>query len=432
MTLWRSLLLSLPRRGRFLRAAAAAGKRGLTQPGPRPIRGAPEGRRRAAIGGTAAILGGFGLSAFSLFSQEAEQEEKEGKEEEEAKEGKQEEEAIIFLLKKAKLSIMKGEMEEAERILHEAARMAQKTENTAALIYTYDTMANLALSRGQMEQVSFHNDEQQKRRPNGAGGKALQSHHEPPPCGKHEGGRQRRPRDLPQAGQHLRRAESVTVGGPLFFLCERSSRLPLSYCDFVFSRDRDTLALAGYEFCILSLEEKVARQKDRPQDALPEEERKDTRLLLGLSLDSYARFLLARGRASAAQKMYVRALRIAAEEQGQAHPQTVVLMNDLATALDAQGLYEEAYAQAKRAAELARETGHPEAHIVLNNLAGILMHKEDYSGAKRVYHEALKRAEKSGDDASAEYIRKELLELAKRKKRRSESPKESGKVAGRE
>ncbi|XP_062816800.1 tetratricopeptide repeat protein 19, mitochondrial isoform X4 [Anolis carolinensis] len=212
MTLWRSLLLSLPRRGRFLRAAAAAGKRGLTQPGPRPIRGAPEGRRRAAIGGTAAILGGFGLSAFSLFSQEAEQEEKEGKEEEEAKEGKQEEEAIIFLLKKAKLSIMKGEMEEAERILHEAARMAQKTENTAALIYTYDTMANLALSRGQMEQVSFHNDEQQKRRPNGAGGKALQSHHEPPPCGKHEGGRQRRPRDLPQAGQHLRRAESGHVG----------------------------------------------------------------------------------------------------------------------------------------------------------------------------------------------------------------------------
>ncbi|XP_062816799.1 tetratricopeptide repeat protein 19, mitochondrial isoform X3 [Anolis carolinensis] len=386
MTLWRSLLLSLPRRGRFLRAAAAAGKRGLTQPGPRPIRGAPEGRRRAAIGGTAAILGGFGLSAFSLFSQEAEQEEKEGKEEEEAKEGKQEEEAIIFLLKKAKLSIMKGEMEEAERILHEAARMAQKTENTAALIYTYDTMANLALSRGQMEQAEklF---------------KATMSH---------------------LLAGNMKEDDNAVL--------EISLKLASIYA----AQNQDTLALAGYEFCILSLEEKVARQKDRPQDALPEEERKDTRLLLGLSLDSYARFLLARGRASAAQKMYVRALRIAAEEQGQAHPQTVVLMNDLATALDAQGLYEEAYAQAKRAAELARETGHPEAHIVLNNLAGILMHKEDYSGAKRVYHEALKRAEKSGDDASAEYIRKELLELAKRKKRRSESPKESGKVAGRE
>uniref|UniRef100_H9GLP5 Uncharacterized protein n=1 Tax=Anolis carolinensis TaxID=28377 RepID=H9GLP5_ANOCA len=259
------------------------------------------------------------------------------------------------------------------------------------------------------------------------GGKALQSHHEPPPCGKHEGGKYGRV-DAGAVNPKL-----TLMVGRLFLQDDNAVlEISLKLASIYAAQNQDTLALAGYEFCILSLEEKVARQKDRPQDALPEEERKDTRLLLGLSLDSYARFLLARGRASAAQKMYVRALRIAAEEQGQAHPQTVVLMNDLATALDAQGLYEEAYAQAKRAAELARETGHPEAHIVLNNLAGILMHKEDYSGAKRVYHEALKRAEKSGDDASAEYIRKELLELAKRKKRRSESPKESGKVAGRE
>lgn len=55
--------------------------------------------------------------------------------------------------------------------------------------------------------------------------------------------------------------------------------------------------------------------------------------------------------------------------------QTVVLMNDLATALDAQGLYDDAYEHVKRASELAHQTEHPETHIVLNNLAGILMHK---------------------------------------------------------
>lgn len=55
--------------------------------------------------------------------------------------------------------------------------------------------------------------------------------------------------------------------------------------------------------------------------------------------------------------------------------QTVVLMNDLATVLDAQGHYDEAYSYVKRAAELAKETEHPEEHMVLNNLAAILMHK---------------------------------------------------------
>lgn len=55
--------------------------------------------------------------------------------------------------------------------------------------------------------------------------------------------------------------------------------------------------------------------------------------------------------------------------------QTVILINDLATVLDAQGHYDEAYSYVKRAAELAKETQHPEEHMVLNNLAAILMHK---------------------------------------------------------
>lgn len=55
--------------------------------------------------------------------------------------------------------------------------------------------------------------------------------------------------------------------------------------------------------------------------------------------------------------------------------QSVVLMNDLATVLDAQGRYEEAHTYSRRAAELARDTKHPEEHMVLSNLAAILMHK---------------------------------------------------------
>ncbi|KAM9525620.1 tetratricopeptide repeat protein 19, mitochondrial isoform 3-T3 [Guaruba guarouba] len=176
------------------------------------------------------------------------------------------------------------------------------------------------------------------------------------------------------------------------------------------------LALAGYEFCILTLEEKIAKQKDLPEDVLPAEEKANTRLLLGMSLDSYARYLLNINQLPAAQKMYEKALQISKDVQGETHAQTVVLMSDLATVLDAQGHHDEAYSYVKRAAELAKETQHPEEHMVLNNLAAILMHKEDFLQAKQVYKEALKQAQQKGDVASVQHIQEELAELAKRRK----------------
>ncbi|KAJ7416436.1 Tetratricopeptide repeat protein 19, mitochondrial [Willisornis vidua] len=182
------------------------------------------------------------------------------------------------------------------------------------------------------------------------------------------------------------------------------------------AQKQDKLAVAGYQFCILTLEEKIAKEKDLPEDVLPAEEKANTRLLLGMSLDSYARYLLSIEQLPAAQKMYEKALQIANDVQGETHPQTVVLMNDLATVLDAQGHHDQAYSYVQRAAELARETQHPEEHMVLNNLAAILMHKEDFLQAKQVYKEALKQAQQKGDVASVQHIREELAELAKRRK----------------
>ncbi|XP_027515911.1 tetratricopeptide repeat protein 19, mitochondrial isoform X3 [Corapipo altera] len=182
------------------------------------------------------------------------------------------------------------------------------------------------------------------------------------------------------------------------------------------AQKQDKLAIAGYQFCILTLEEKITKQKDLPEDVLPAEEKANTRLLLGMSLDSYARYLLSVNQLPAAQKMYEKALQIANDVQGETHPQTVVLLNDLATVLDAQGHHDEAYSYVKRAAELARETQHPEEHMVLNNLAAILMHKEDFLQAKLVYKEALKQAQQKGDVATVQHIQEELAELAKRRK----------------
>ncbi|XP_015668017.1 tetratricopeptide repeat protein 19, mitochondrial [Protobothrops mucrosquamatus] len=191
-------------------------------------------------------------------------------------------------------------------------------------------------------------------------------------------------------------------------------QMSLKLASIYAAQNQDKLALAGYQFCILTLEEKVAKQKETPADALPEEERSNTHLLLAMTLDSYARYLLAHQQTALAQTNYERALQIAVEVSGEKHPQTVVVMNDLATALDAQGLYEEAYAQVSRAAELAQQTQHPDAHVILNNLAGILIHKGDYSQAQLVYQTALEVAEKSGDGVAVRYITKELAQLAKR------------------
>ncbi|XP_042735819.1 tetratricopeptide repeat protein 19, mitochondrial isoform X1 [Lagopus leucura] len=296
------------------------------------------------------------LGAFSIFPRDDGEEDGE--------------DAIILLLKKAKLSSMKGELDEADRLLHRALRLAQQADNRRAIIYTYSTMANVAFMQGQLD----------------------------------------------NAEKLYKATMSYLLAGDMKEDDNAILEMSLKLASIYAAQKQHKLALAGYEFCILTLEEKIAKQKDLPEDVLPAEEKANTRLLLGMSLDSYARYLVDINQLSVAQKMYEKALQISSEVQGETHPQTVVLMNDLATVLDAQGHYDEAYSHVKRAAELAKETQHPEEHMVLNNLAAILMHKKDFLQAKQVYKAALKQAEQKGDADSVRHIQEELAELAKRRK----------------
>ncbi|XP_065588047.1 tetratricopeptide repeat protein 19, mitochondrial isoform X2 [Cyrtonyx montezumae] len=277
------------------------------------------GQRWAGPGGSA--LGFFG--AFSL-SPRNDAEEEDG------------EDAIILLLKKAKLSVMKGELEEAERLLHRALHLAHQADNRKAIVYTYSTMANVAFMQGQLD----------------------------------------------NAEKLYKATMSYLLAGDMKEDDNAILEMSLKLASIYAAQKQHKLALAGYEFCILTLEEKIAKQKDLPEDVLPAEEKANTRLLLGMSLDSYARYLLDINQLPVAQKMYEKALQISNDVQGETHPQTVVLMNDLATVLDAQGHYDEAYSHVKRAAELAKVTQHPEEHMVLNNLAAILMHKSKLPASK--------------------------------------------------
>ncbi|ELW62576.1 Tetratricopeptide repeat protein 19, mitochondrial [Tupaia chinensis] len=414
------------------------------------------------------------MAALAWFSRptEADEEQQQGAGGAAAEDAADEAEAeIIQLLKRAKLSIMKDEPEEAELLLHDALRLAYQSDNKKAITYTYDL-----------------------------------------------------------AEQLFKATMSYLLGGGMKQEDNAIIEISLKLASIYAAQNRQEFALAGYEFCISTLEEKIEREKELPEDIVsgqctdvdlakisgdlrsryevmaeqiqkdaqvsftsqteegssssallsflveekanthlllgmcldscaryllfskqpsqaqrmyekalqiseeiqgerhPQcllhscsallsflvEEKANTHLLLGMCLDSCARYLLFSKQPSQAQRMYEKALQISEEIQGERHPQTIVLMSDLATTLDAQGRYEEAHVYMQRASDLARQINHPELHMVLSNLAAVLMHRERYTQAKEIYQEALKQAELRGDEVSIQHIREELLSCRKK------------------
>ncbi|KAM4048363.1 tetratricopeptide repeat protein 19, mitochondrial isoform 2-T2 [Anomaloglossus baeobatrachus] len=299
-------------------------------------------------------------AAFSLFS----------KLEEDKDEGLTlAEENIIYHLKKAKLSIMKGEMEEAEEILHKTLHLAHECESKRAIIYTYDLMANFAFLRG----------------------------------------------DYNSAEKLFKTTLIYMIDGGVQQDDNSFIEISLKMASIYAARNQNDLAIAGFQFCILSLDEKIEKEKELSEEILTEE-RTNTRLLLGLCLDSYARYLVANSQLLHAETMYKKALQICREEQGELHPQSVSLLSDLATVLEAQGRFDEAYTYVKQAHDAAQMTEHPNQHVILGNMAMILLHQEHLADAERIFKEALTKAEEKKDAWSITYIQEGLSEVTKRKK----------------
>ncbi|XP_042338526.1 tetratricopeptide repeat protein 19, mitochondrial-like, partial [Plectropomus leopardus] len=89
-------------------------------------------------------------------------------------------------------------------------------------------------------------------------------------------------------------------------------------------QNKAELAEHGFRFCTESLEAKLQKQKETPADESTEEDevlRKDTRLLLGLCLDSRARYRASILHLKQAGQDYQDALDICRQEQGDTHPQ---------------------------------------------------------------------------------------------------------------
>ncbi|XP_061776604.1 tetratricopeptide repeat protein 19, mitochondrial isoform X3 [Nerophis ophidion] len=282
------------------------------------------------------------------------------------------EDEMILLLKKAKLSILRGQLEAASRFLHSAVALAHQSNNHQAIVYAYSQMANLAYIQGQMDHAE----------------------------------------KLFKATMSFMLAGGMPQDDNAFI--EMSLKLAAMYAE----QNKAELAEHGFTFCLDTLEVKVQRLQETPEaDRTDEQEvlRKDTRLLLGLCLDSRARYRASTLHFKQAVADYEKALSICRQEQGESHPQTLVLMSDLATILDMQGRHDDALALIRQAVDLGRSSEHSELHVLVGNMAGILLHTGQLDEAVRFYGEALRLAQQAGDQNAVGRIKEGLSQVKKRK-----------------
>ncbi|KAM6920167.1 tetratricopeptide repeat protein 19, mitochondrial [Lycodopsis pacificus] len=313
--------------------------------------------------------------AFSFFSTDEDQRD----------EAQRKEDEMILLLKKAKLSVSRGQLQAASGLLHQAVVVAHQTHNHQAVIYAYSLMANLAYVQGQLD----------------------------------------------HAEKLFKAAMSFMLSGGTpeddNAVIEMSLKLATIYAE----QNKAELAEHGFRFCTESLEAKLQKHKETPAEDRTEEQealRKETRLLLGLCFDSQARYRASTLHLKQAAQDYQSALDICHQEQGDTHPQTLVLMSDLATVLDLQGRHDDALALVQRAVDLSRSAGHPDQHVLLGNMAGILLHKGRLEDSVRFYREALGLARQAGDQEAMDQIQEGLQEVKKRR-RNQEDRKEDEEAA---
>ncbi|XP_042284340.1 tetratricopeptide repeat protein 19, mitochondrial [Thunnus maccoyii] len=329
------------------------------------------GRGGGRGGGGGRVL--WAAVGFSLFSRT---------DEDHRDEAQRKEDEMILLLKRAKLSVYRGQLQAASGFLHQAVVLAHQTHNNQAIIYTYSQMANLAYVQGQLD----------------------------------------------SAEKLFKAAMSFMLSGGTpqddNAVIEMSLKLATIYAE----QNKVELAEHGFKFCMESLEAKLEKQKDIPAEEQTEEQedlRKNTRLLLGLCLDSRARYRASTKHLKQAGQDYQSALNICRQEQGETHPQTLVLMSDLATILDLQGRHDDALVLVQQAVDLSRSAGHPDQHVLLGNMAGILLHTGRLEDSVRFYQEALSLAQQAGDQEAVDHIHEGLKEVKKKRKEEEERKEET-------
>ena len=309
------------------------------------------------------MLGGVttGLMGWSLFGW--------GKEEE------KEEDEIIVLIKQAMLAEQRGKEGDAEDFYHKALQMAKDrrlaevmtdAEWVDARNHIYDGMANLSFRRGHHKKAEKLFKELLK--------------------------------GLMEKG--IKNDDNAVV--------EISLKLAMIY---VMTKNRDA-AEAGYNFCIKTQEEKIKELKEVDYD---------TTALLGICLDSYARFLMLENRLDEARHQFEVGLETAVKVFGWDHAQTLVILNDLATVTMMTKRYAEAEKHLKKGVDIAKKIGAPELTALLCNLGALYIAQNETKKANSCCTSALKNAEKTKDKVGEHHAGeclKKLIEISEKQKQK--------------
>lgn len=153
-------------------------------------------------------------------------------------------------------------------------------------------------------------------------------------------------------------------------------------------QNRSEEAVVGFEFC-------VDAQKKKSEET---EYDKDTEALLGMSLDSYGRYLLHLGNYEKAAKMLLDSYQIALKCLGENHRQTLVIMINLAVANIFQKDYKVAEDLLLKAVKVGTDIDAEELPALYCNLGAIYLARQQLTEAHDACMKAMELAKKYKDN----------------------------------
>lgn len=263
------------------------------------------------------------------------------------------EDEVISVLKRAKLKEIRQELYEAEQIYHKAIGLLNiyeqnkswdKKRLVQARVYIYDSLANLALARGEFAKA----EKLYKETLRGSLQQGMSKDHDA--------------------------------------VVEISLKLAMIYA----AQKRNEEANDGYKFCIKTQEEKIGKMKEVDDNSAA---------LLGMALDAYSRFLMVQNRNEEAKSNLEKSLGIATKIYGESHPQVAVLLNDIATVGSQMQDYSLAKKNLEKAVKIAETVESPDLPTFYFNLGAIYERQGELTEASDAYKKALTTAKKTDDKA---------------------------------
>ena len=154
----------------------------------------------------------------------------------------------------------------------------------------------------------------------------------------------------------------------------------------------------GYKFCIDGMAAKLDNARKMGKDG--DEVDSDIVALTGMSYDAYTRFLLVQNRAREATEMNEKAFILAKEVFGDNHPQIAVLLSDRATSFTMMGEYDLAEKYLQKAIKVAHSVNSEDISVYYCNLGVVFYELNQLNDAQHACKKAKRFAEGTGNKAA--------------------------------